>query len=271
MQRYSLAALATGRRKGTVQPLPAIHGSIGAETAYLKALRVMLRELAAYVRLTILPAAEREIAAKRAAIRLTADMGEHELEGLDALASRLASIASSMVRRILSLEAKRHTDTFMAAAKRVLGIDLSAVVRQEDLGDYLNNAAIKNAGLIKGLAADVVKRISQTVIDAVVSGSPAKALRKKLTEDFGIADRRAKLIARNEISSLTSDLNRERQVQAGVTTYTWRTSADERVRSLHRSLDGKVYEYGKPTGAEDGLPPGKPINCRCVAIGIVQF
>jgi uncharacterized protein with gpF-like domain len=43
------------------------------------------------------------------------------------------------------------------------------------------------------------------------------------------------------------------------------------VGPLHRSLDGKVYEYGKPTGAEQGLPPGQPINCRCVARGIVEF
>lgn len=270
MLRYKLASLAD-RRKGTAVPLPAIHASLGAETAYLKALRVMLRELAAYVRQTIIPAAEREIAAKRAANRLTVDMGEHDFDALSSLAARLAAVASATVRRILGLEAKRHTETFMATAKRVLGIDLSAVVRQEDLGDYLANAAIKNAGLIKGLAADVVKRVSQTVMGAVLAGIPVKDLRKKLTADFGFADRRAKLIARNEISSLNADLNRERQVQAGVTTYTWRTAADERVRPLHRHLDGKVYQYGKPTGAEDGLPPGKPINCRCVAVGIVEF
>lgn len=270
MLRYSVASLAD-RRKGTVQPLPAIHGSVGAEAAYLKALRVMLRELVAYVRQNTLPAAEREMAAKRAAARLTVDMGEHDFDALETLASQLSAVASNVVRRILGLEAKRHTEAFLAAAKRVLGVDLSAVVRQEDLEAYLNNAALKNAGLIKGLASDVVKRVSQTVMNAVVNGSPVKALRKKLTEDFGFADRRAKLIARNEVASLNSDLNRERQVQAGVTTYTWRTSADERVRPLHRHLDGKVYEYGKPTGAEDGLPPGKPVNCRCIAVGIVQF
>lgn len=270
MLRYSLASLAN-RRKGNVLPLPAIHGSVGAEAAYLKALRTMLRELAAYVRQNTIPAAEREIAAKRAMNRLTADMGEHEFDALDTLAARLGGVASAMVRRILSLEAKRHTEAFLANVKRALGIDLNAVVRQEDLEAYLDNAAAKNTSLIKGLANDVVKRVAQSVINAVVNGTPVKALRKKLTEDFGFGDRRAKLIARNEIASLNSDLNRERQVQAGVTTYTWRTSADERVRPLHQHLDGKVYEYGKPTGAEDGLPPGKPINCRCIAVGIVQF
>ena len=56
-----------------------------------------------------------------------------------------------------------------------------------------------------------------------------------------------------------------------MTSYTWMTSRDERVRPRHKELDGKEYEYGKPTGAEDGLPPGQPIMCRCVARGIVEI
>ena len=268
MIRYRLASLVEGRRKGTTQPLPAIQGSLGVEMAYLKALRLMLREMAAYTRQHIIPVAEREIAEQRA---LTRDMGEHDFENLESLADRLIAIASATVRRILGLEAKRHTDTFMATAKRVLGIDLAAVVRQEDLADYLDTATARNVGLIKGLAADTVKRIQTTVTTAVLNGVPVKDLRKRLTKEFGFSDRRAKVIARDQVAKFNSDLNRQRHMQAGVTTYTWRTSADERVRPLHRELDGKVYEYGKPTGAEDGLPPGQPIMCRCVAQGIVQF
>lgn len=268
MIRYSLARLAE-RRKGTTQPLPAMHGSVGAETAYLKALRGMLRELAAHTRETLVPIAEQEIAAKRS--RITVDVDRSWFEQLTALSVRLSIATEAMVVRILGLEAKRHTDGFRAAAKRVFGVDLTAVVREEDLADYLESAAARNAGLIKGLAAETVKRIQNTVTMAVINGTPAKVLRKKLTEDFGFSDRRAKLIARDQIAKLNSDLNRERHLQAGVTTYTWRTAHDERVRPLHRSLDGKVYEYGKPTEAEEGLPPGQPVMCRCVAIGVVQF
>ncbi|MBN9074308.1 MAG: minor capsid protein [Rhizobiales bacterium] len=267
MIRYDLARLAD-RRKGTTQPLPAIHGSLGAESSYRKALRAMLREMAAHVRQHIVPVAEREIAASRA---LTRDMGEREFENLESLTEKLVAIAGATVRRILGLEARRHTETFMATAKRVLGVDLAAVVRQEDLADYLDTASARNVGLIKGLGADTVKRIQTAVTNAVVNGVPAKDLRKQLTKEFGLSDRRAKVIARDQIAKLNSDLNRQRHLQAGVTTYTWRTSHDERVRPLHRELDGEVYEYGKPTGAEDGLPPGQPIMCRCVAIGIVQF
>ncbi|MEK1888535.1 MAG: minor capsid protein [Phyllobacterium sp.] len=267
MMRYKLASLAK-RPKGVAVALPAISASIGAETAYLKALRAALREMATHTREMIIPVAEREIAATK---RMTVDMTEHDFTTLEVITSRLTASASAMVRRILNLEAKRHTDTFMASAKRVLGIDLAAAVRHEDLIDYLDTATARNVGLIKGLLDDTAKRIKGKVIDVVINSRSATVLRKDLTEQFALSDRRAKLIARDQISKLNSDLNRIRQVQAGVTSYEWMTAHDERVRPLHRSLDGVEYKYGEATGAEGGLPPGQPINCRCIARGIVKF
>jgi SPP1 gp7 family putative phage head morphogenesis protein len=271
MIRYGLAGLAKDRKKGTAISLPPISGSIGAETSYLKALRAALREQAQHAKEQILPVAEREIASTKGAARFTADMAEHDFASLDAVTSRLVTIASNTVRRILDLEAKRHTDTFMGSAKRALGVDLSAVVRQEDLADYLDSATARNVGLIKGLLDDNAKRIKVAVLDAVINGRSATVLRKTLTEQFGIAERRAKLIARDQIAKTNSDLNRIRQVQAGVTSYQWMTAHDERVRKLHRTLDGREYKYGEETGAEGGLAPGQPVNCRCIARGIVKF
>lgn len=267
MIRYDLSALAK-RRNGTFQPLPAIHGSVGAEVAYLRALRAMLREMAAYTRSDIVPAAVAEIAMKR---EMQIDADRSWFIRLSELMLRLVLTAETTIANIMVLESRRHTSSFMASAKRALGVDLSAVVRQEDLGDYLRSAATRNAGLIKGLGEDVVSRVQRVVTTAVINGKPAAMLRQELTEQFNIADRRAKLIARDQIAKLTSDLNRERHQQAGVTEYRWLTSHDERVRPLHKSLDGKVYKYGQPTGAEGGLPPGQPIACRCVAQAIVQF
>jgi uncharacterized protein with gpF-like domain len=88
------------------------------------------------------------------------------------------------------------------------------------------------------------------------------ATSQTLQEQFGITDRRAK-IARDQTSKLNSDLNKIRQQQAGVTTY--------KVRERQRKLDGKSYKWGEATGVENGLPPGQPINCRCLARRIVEF
>lgn len=108
-----------------------------------------------YVRQNTLPAAERDLGAKRAASRLTADMGEHDLDALETFATRLAAVASNVVRRILYLEAKRHTATFLASAKRVLGVDLSE--RAVSSGSVI--AAAKEARFVVRTATEDAGRV----------------------------------------------------------------------------------------------------------------
>lgn len=268
MIRYRLASLVEGRRKGSTASLPVIAGTLSAEREYLKVLRRILREMARETRENIVPQAVAEIQANRA---MTSDADRSWFRRLLEMSIDLAISAEGMVGRILGLEAERHTKRFMETAKRALGVDLAAVVRQEDLGDYLAAAALRNASLIKGFSDDTVKRVQTTVTNAVINGRSAADLRKELTKQFHFSDSRARLIARDQVAKTNSDLNRLRHQQAGVTEYTWRTSADERVRPRHRELEGKVYKYGEPTGAEEGLPPGQPIQCRCIAQAVVTF
>ena len=159
----------------------------------------------------------------------------------------------------------------MAAARRAFGIDLSSVVREEDLEGYLEQAALRNAALIRGMADDLLKRVAQETTSALINGESVAQLQKRLRHQLEVSDSRARLIARDQTSKLTSDLNRIRHEQAGIEKYIWRTSMDERVRARHAKLEGKVYKYGEPTGAEQGLPPGQPIQCRCTAQGVVEF
>ncbi|OCJ05310.1 hypothetical protein A6U87_15010 [Rhizobium sp. AC44/96] len=270
MLRYSIAKLAD-KPKGTVVELPAVDVRLSFEKQYYAALRSMLNEIAKEARDSIIPLYQQEQTQKRAARAFTGDADRTWFSTLQALANQLQRVASDTVSRILDLEGQRHTEAFMATAKRALGINLSSVVRDEDLSDYLEAAVARNTSLIQSLSDDIVKRIEQTVYTNSIAGNSVATLRKELQKQFGITDRRARLIARDQTGKFNSDLNKIRQQQAGVTTYLWMTSHDERVRALHRKLDGNTYKWGEPTGAEDGLPPGQPINCRCVARGIVEF
>lgn len=270
MLRYSIAKLAD-RPKGTKAELQPIEPRLSSEKQYYAALRSMLAQIATETRESIIPAYEAEIKQKRAQRTYTGDAGREWFMRIHAAVQRVQRVATDMVERILGLEAQRHTDEFMATAKRALGIDLRAVVRQEDLEDYLSAAVGRNASLIKSLADDMVKRIEQTVYENGIAGNSVTTLRKTLQEQFGIGDKRAKLIARDQMSKFNADLTRLRQQQAGITEYVWKTSRDERVRERHRQLEGKTYKWGEATGAENGLPPGQPVNCRCSARGIVVF
>lgn len=266
MQRYRLGEL-TKWKSGT-KTLPKIEGTLAAEAAYLKVLRELLRALNKAVRTELLPAVEYELQEAR---RLTRDIDAAQMERIAQLGARLGLIANRAIEAVTGLEASRHTAKFLASAKRALEVDLSAVVKQNDLDDYLRTSATRSAGLIRGLTETTINRVQQTVTQAVLNGMPVKDLRKQIAADFGFADRRARLIARDQVAKLNSDLNRIRHTQAGITQYVWRTSHDERVRPRHRALDNIVYDYGKPTGAEQGLQPGQPIQCRCIAQAVVEF
>lgn len=265
--RYDLAAMAGNRRRKRIILRP-IYPSVGAETEYLNVLRAMLRALAEEAKESILPAAEYELTQHRSTIVADA-MPFGLFNRFLTRAATLATQAGSLVRNILGLEARRHTSKWVDSVKAAIGIDVSAVVSQEGLSDYLENANERNVGLISKLATDAVDGIKTAVMNAILQGKTADQLKGELKERFDISDRRAKLIARDQVSKLTSDLNRRRHTEAGISEYVWTTSHDERVRALHKSLDGKEYKYGEPTGAEQGLPPGQPINCRCVGRAIV--
>lgn len=169
MLRYNISSLAPRKRGRAL--LPQIHGSPGAEAQYLAILRAMLREINKAVRVDVVPVAEREIAAVRA---LTRDVDEGVFNRIADLGRALANLASTTVGRVLALTSQKHTAQFLRTAKRALGIDLAAVVRQDDLGEYLDQAATRNAGLIKGLSDLVVTRVQNTVQNAVLTGTPGE-------------------------------------------------------------------------------------------------
>lgn len=289
MIRYSLAKLAlqSGKlsRRGAIVMAP-ISDRLGARRAYLAELRRLLREIAVAVNNTVLPIYEYEqrrrltgdIAELRrladgslTAFKAVADVDENTFARLRAIVAQLTGVSSATVRRILDLESIRHTDTFIDEARKAIGIDISAVVQQDDLGDYMRIAIARNTSLIKSLSDETVKRVEQAVVTNAIGGNSAKTLRGVLTDQFGVMDSRAKLIARDQMSKFNSDLNRIRQEQAGVESYDWSTAHDERVRPLHKTLDGQRYDWGQRTGAEDGLPPGQPIQCRCIARAVIEW
>ena len=80
----------------------------------------------------------------------------------------------------------------------------------------------------------------------------------------------AKLIASDQSNKLGTTLNHILQKDAGIERYRWSTSVDEKVRKRHHDINGTIYKWGEYTGAEDGLAPGLPIRCRCVAIPIIE-
>lgn len=277
MIKYSigkLAGQASGRNSGSVT-LRSADYSLVAELQFYKAIMKMLRGLAAETRSSILAAisADRKLTRSRTAMEnLFQDAPDEAwFQRLKALEAELSATAAASVENILWLDGRNRDKKFMGEAKRALGIDLGAVIDAEDLTEPVRIATQRSAALITNIGQDTINRIQQAVYQSETQGGSIKDLQDRLKKEFGFSQKRAKLVARDQINKFGSDLDRMRQQQAGIDEYEWRTSQDERVRPRHRRCNGKTYKWGERTDAEEGLPPGQPIQCRCVANGIVRF
>ncbi len=262
--KYDLASLAKNKGARTYALFPRMDVPLAPELQYYKLLLQIVKAGADAVVDIVLPS-------YRVAKAMTTDADASTMEAVGRLTNATARLVNDQYREVAILQAKQHTKDWMGRAKRAFGVDLGAVVKDEDLAAYLELHAQRNAALIKNLAEDVTKRISQETLDSVIKGRGVKDLTQRLRDQLNITKSRAQLIARDQTSKLTSDLNKKRQTDAGVESYIWRTSMDERVRPRHRALEGNTYGWDEPTGAEEGLPPGQPIRCRCIAQGIVKF
>lgn len=94
------------------------------------------------------------------------------------------------------------------------------------------------------------------------------SIKDAIKKAAGKAWRSVKRLARRIVTKTRSTATRVYSVAVGATRFEWRSRRDERVRALHRELDGKSFDMneGHPT---EGLP-GEPYNCRCTAIPIVE-
>jgi len=141
---------------------------------------------------------------------------------------------------------------------RVLAVD--PIDADPWLDPVMNAWGEANASLIRRLPADLEADIARGVQDAWRRGESLDDLRKRLADREGITERRARLIARDQVNKLNGQLHGVRQAAAGVTEYRWSTSMDERVRQRHADRHGQTFQWSDPPS--DGHP-GQPIQCRC--------
>lgn len=153
--------------------------------------------------------------------------------------------------------------------KRVLGVDaISAEGIQSQLYGFRREAS----GLIRSLSGDVLTRVRGVLDESMDGALRVEEIQKRLTQQFDIVDSRAALIARDQVLKVNSSLTKQRQENAGVLEYIWTTSNDERVRPMHRKLDGTRHSWRfPPVVSEDGRrePPGQDFQCRCTATPII--
>lgn len=201
----------------------------------------------------------------------------------DIIANALRSLTVRWTSPFAQRQAERIAETFVKSAAgdnerkaKSFGIDLYG--GDSDLQDYIKAAAFQNSQLIKSLPSRYLEQVQNIVVGNMRNGMRPSYIEQQLVKEFGVSQRRAKLIARDQHSKIQGDMNRIRQTKSGLKYFRWLTSHDDRVRHAHNVAGNKVTKYGKGVYSWDDLPivdgvptfPGQPIQCRCVSVPVLE-
>ena len=161
---------------------------------------------------------------------------------------------------------ERATEEQVRAIRATMGVRPTFYDDDQARG-ILNAWKRENQAFITNLSDESVQQMMDEASRAVRSGRSNKEVRDGLRKRFGISERRARTIARTEISQLNAQITRERQKELGVNTYIWITAGDQRVRDEHEDRNGREFSWDDPP--PDGHA-GESINCRCSARASVE-
>lgn len=148
-----------------------------------------------------------------------------------------------------------------------IGKTLAKQLGDPGLATAIDAARQANIALITNAARDYAADVQKVFNDPKNIGLHVKDLTDKLVERGNVSQSRAELIARDQTLKLNGNITQIRQQAAGITSYTWSTSNDERVRDEHRALEGQVFTWGNPPSVG---APGEDFQCRCIAVPIIE-
>lgn len=236
------------------------------ERAYFDYLRKVFAAMHSAIMLRVAPLLPAAIDRSRQLVD-RADSAEVPLRELDAVRIELTNgvlTPDGLGQRIR--EFGQQTTTYQGSElqsqiKRGLGVQ-SPIMSDATIGPLLRDWISENVRLIKTIGSEHFGQIERLIASGTSSGRRHEEIRQQIVDRFGVTQRRAALIARDQVGKFYGQVTRARNRELGIKRYTWRTSLDERVRPEHVEREGKVYEWTDPPA--DGHP-GYPINCRCTA------
>lgn len=200
----------------------------------------------------------------RALQQALARVGKIWLRRFDDLSDELAEYFSTAVRS--------RCDRALADMLRRGGFSIRFKMTPA-MRDAFAAVRAENVGLIRSIAEQHLSKVETLVMQSVSQGRDLGTLAKALEQNFGVSQRRAAFISRDQNNKATAVMTRTRHVELGITTAKWLHSAGgKHPREPHVRFSGKTYDIREGHDFGDGLGPvwpGTAINCRCVAVPIV--
>lgn len=177
-------------------------------------------------------------------------------------------------------EVQKHTtrnlQNQMKKAKLAeLGFDLKFSYHSRKERNTLKSIVEHNVNLIQNMSEQHLLRIQGVVLRGIETGHDLSRMTEELEKTFGVDERRAEIIARDQTAKASNNLSRDRLLSYGVTKGKWmHTASGKTYRDSHVDMDGEIYDiedgcYDPDYGAK--VQPGELVNCHCVCIPVIDF
>jgi len=125
-----------------------------------------------------------------------------------------------------------------------------------------------NVDLIKSIPRQYLSRVKQQVTEAMANGTDRAGLAKALHKDYGVTERRAAFIARDQTQKATQALAMTTDADLGVKEGIWRhVPGRKSSRPTHVRMNGKRFDLEKglwDEAVKKWVKPGELVACACV-------
>lgn len=222
-----------------------------AEAGYVASLRRVARDVASETMAWVMPRLDGRLDAK-------ATGGELEQHVLGIVLKTAERVGPSY---------DRMSGSVNAANKRGLRVVGVQALSDHRVAPEIARRRAENVDLVVKAGRAYAESVRGIFDDPENDGLRVEELAAKLRERGDVSESRAELIARDQTLKLNGALTQIRQENAGISSYVWSTSLDERVREEHASLEGQTFAWSSPP--EPGHP-GEDYQCRCVAIPFIE-
>ena len=200
----------------------------------------------------------------------------HKIERLSALiALMILAIKNSNSKQELENVATQfvlsvNSFSYSNVNAQARAISSQAIKSNPTIQAFIKAKIKENTSYITSMRDKYVAQLQSDIYRAISDGKGATELTNAIVKRTNMSYNHARLIANDQTGSILAELNKYRDTHAGFEKYLWQSMEDGRVRPKHQILDQQVFRYDDPDGGDDGQLPGEPINCRCVAMPIID-
>lgn len=217
--------------------------------------------------------AESEIVGDGALGDLTTEIRKQSERWKKRFQEESATLSTWFATAIRSYVAYNLTNQMRKSGLVKLGFDLKYSYRSQKERMVFRSIVEQNVNLIKSIEEEYLKDVSGVVFRNIETGHDLARMRDELHKTYGVTERRARMIARDQTNKATNNLSRRRLLDYGVTKAKWlHTSTGKTYRESHVEMDGTIYSIEEGCFDDDYggyIQPGELVNCHCACIPII--